>query len=341
MLLSTVSSSRHCLALVFRRSVPIVFSLLALSACSGRSPALAPASPESHEIAELFWQLFVLAAIIFVVVEGLLIVAIIKFRAKPGAVLPKQIHGNFHLEFMWTLIPTILVVIIFVRTVEAMSDLTSEHANALHVKVTAVQWWWQVEYPDERITTANEIHVPVGRPVDVELASGDVNHSFWVPQLAGKTDAIPGHTNWVRFTPQAAGTYRGQCAEYCGLEHADMAFLVVADQPVDFDAWVATERQPAVLPAGQPPEGAVLFQQRGCVGCHTIQGTQANGKIGPDLTHFGSRQGIAGETLANTPENLVKWLADPQAVKAGTKMPNLHLSADDMNKLSSYLLTLK
>lgn len=321
--------------------VPVFILLLALPGCVGSSAVLAPASPQALEIADLFWELMVVAAIIFVVVEGLLIFAIIRFRARPGAGLPKQTHGNPRLEIIWTVIPVIIVSIIFAYTIQDMRDVTAEHTGALQVRVTGHRWWWEMQYPDQGITTANELHVPVGRPVDIELVSADVIHSFWVPELAGKTDVIPGHTNWVKFTAAEPGTYRGQCAEFCGMQHANMRFLVIAQSAEDFAAWTESARQPEAKPEGEDTPGAELFLERACVGCHTIDGTPAQGKVGPNLTHFGSRQGIAALTIDNTPENLASWLRDPQAIKPGSDMPNLHLQPGDIDALVKYLESLK
>ncbi|MGH2350349.1 MAG: cytochrome c oxidase subunit II, partial [Chloroflexota bacterium] len=209
------------------------------------------------------------------------------------------------------------------------------------------QWWWEFQYPELGVTTANELHIPVGVPINLELESADVIHSFWVPHLAGKTDAIPGRVNRLWFLADEPGTYNGQCAEFCGIEHALMRMLVIAESQSEFDAWVRNERSIpafAATPTAQDSlvtRGAQLFANGVCITCHTIRGTAAQGKVGPELTHVGSRQTIAANTLPNTPEGLERWLRNPQAVKPGNLMPNLNLSDEDIDALVAYLQSLK
>jgi cytochrome c oxidase subunit II len=219
-------------------------------------------------------------------------------------------------------------------------------AGAVNIEVTAHQWWWTVHYvnggPSEAFVTANEIHVPVGRPVVVKLKSADVIHSFWVPSLAGKKDLLPGRTALLQFRADRPGIYRGQCAEFCGFQHALMGLLLVAEPPAQFDAWTQAQRAPAPEPAdAKARRGQALFLSGACAMCHAIQGTPANGQQAPDLTHLASRQTLAAGTLANTPAQLAAWISDPQAHKPGANMPAVPLSAEDLDALVAYLGSLK
>ena len=214
--------------------------------------------------------------------------------------------------------------------------------NALHVRVTAHQWWWDLQYddpePSRLFNAANELHVPVGRPVILTLKSDDVIHSFWVPNLAGKKDLIPGRPAQLQFRADRAGIYRGQCAEFCGAQHARMAFLVVADEPAAYEAWAARQRQPATAPPdAQRQRGQQLFLAGTCVMCHNVSGTDATGRRAPDLTHVGSRQTLAAGTIANTPQQLEAWIRDPQSLKPGTNMPGHDYSPEDMQALVAWL----
>lgn len=327
--LHNVLASRRRLALT------LLFPFL-LGGCTGYPSVLAPASPEAGEVASLFWGVMAVAAVIFVVVEGLLVIALLRFRNRANAPEPDQIHGHLRLEIAWTLVPSLVVVGLFVATLQTMGAVTEPKRDALQVKVVGYQWWWKVEYPDLGITTAADIHVPVGQPVAIELVAGDVIHSFWAPELFGKTDVVPGHSTSTRFTASRAGVFRGQCAEFCGVQHANMGFLIIAEPRDQFDDWVRRMQSPAAEPTGdETGRGAQAFGS--CMGCHTVAGTQAQGKIGPDLTHFGSRRSIAALTLDNNPENLAKWLANPQGVKPGNRMPSLGLSHEAIEDLVAYL----
>lgn len=310
--------------------------------CSGYPSILTRASPEASRIADLFWMLLAIAALVFVVVEGLLIFAVIRFRSRPGDGEPEPVHGNWRLEIAWTLAPASILAIIFVFMFSTMESLSHPDAGARRIKIVGHQWWWEIHYPDLGVTTATDLHVPYGQPVALELTSADVIHGIWAPELMGKTDVIPGQTTWAKFRAIKPGTYRGQCTEFCGTQHANMGFLVIAEQRDQFEEWIARMRMPAAVPGDTPTErGARLFSTRPCGGCHTVQGTQAQGKTAPDLTHFGSRRTIASATLDNTPENLAAWLADPQQVKPGNMMPSPGLSQEDIQYLVHYLGSLK
>jgi cytochrome c oxidase subunit 2 len=219
-------------------------------------------------------------------------------------------------------------------------------ASALTVEVTGHQWWWEFEYeeavPAERVHTANEFHIPVHRPVVLKVTSRDVIHSFWLPNLQGKRDLIPGYTTAIWIEADRSGVYRGQCAEFCGLQHAHMAFDVVAEPEADFERWLAAMRQPAAAPSGSlARRGHSVFNEARCAGCHTVHGSEANGLLGPDLTHVATRSTLGAGTLANTPEHLAEWIRDPQSMKPGNQMPANPLPPADLQALVAYLETLR
>lgn len=241
-------------------------------------------------------------------------------------------------------IVTVTVFTILSFMVDRRSDAGGE--VPLVIRVRAFQWWWEVAYlgntPDETVVTANEIHVPVGKRVRLELLAADVIHSFWIPSLAGKQDMIPGRQNALSFTAQREGVYRGQCAEFCGLQHAHMAFLVVAQPREAFDSWLAGQRAPAAAPADAEEEaGRITFLSRGCGACHSVRGTQASGKLGPDLTHVGSRRMIAAGLVETSRGSLAAWIADPQTMKPGNTMPMVSLSGDELRAVSAYVAGLR
>jgi cytochrome c oxidase subunit 2 len=210
--------------------------------------------------------------------------------------------------------------------------------DALPVEATGRNWWWDFQYPQQGFASPNELHVPVGRPVEFSVTSADVIHSFWVPQMNGKTDMVPGKTNRQSFTVTTPGVYTGQCGEYCGAQHAHMRFYLVAESPQDFSDWVARQQQPATEPASEEArQGQEVFLSQPCAGCHTVRGTDAAGTQGPDLTHIGSRRSLAAGTLDNTPENMSRWLHDPQGVKPDNLMPNLPLTDEQVDQLVAYM----
>ncbi|HEV2122409.1 MAG TPA: cytochrome c oxidase subunit II [Chloroflexota bacterium] len=343
------------------RRAPVVRNVLlfltlvvALAGCTTNNPqtTLEPRGLNALYIYDLFvWWMFWPAVLVFVVVEALLIYAIWRYRARPGGPAPAQFHGNTRLEITWTIVPALILVVILYGTFRTQAVLAQPppSQNALNVRVIGHQWWWEFEYTDLGVSTANELHVPVGVPVVLQLESADVIHSFWVPMLGGKKDNIPGRQNnwWIQ--ADNPGVYSAQCAEFCGVQHALMRFLVVAESGNEFDAWVRGQRSiPLLAPGGTGAQGASLvtqgaqlFASGACITCHTVRGTPAQGKVGPDLTHFGSRKSIAANTLPNTPENLAIWLKNPQAVKPGNLMPNLNLTDEQIAALVAYLESLK
>ena len=332
---------------------------LATSACALRDDglpqnALDPEGPVARQIDSLVSPVFAVAGFVFVLVQGLVLYAIFKFRARSDDEAPVQVHGNARAELTWTVIPAVALAVIGFLTVITIFDVhdRAEGADDVRVKVTGHQWWWEYEYPDHGVITANELHIPTGRRVLIELTSADVIHNFWPPKLAGKIYAIPGRINHMELEADDPGVYRGQCAEYCGLSHANMRLRVVAHESRDFDAWVADQKRSQAslqqLQATNPKaaEGAQVFQQRGCGGCHTVNGFEgANGRVGPDLTHLQDREVFAGAIFDLNDRNLRRWLRDPPAEKPmdptnNMGMPNLGLTEEDIGKLIDYLHTL-
>ncbi|MCS7250886.1 MAG: cytochrome c oxidase subunit II [Thermoflexus sp.] len=314
-----------------------------LTGCTAQSPSiLAPVSPKGRAEAELFWFILLITAGVFVLVETLLLYAVFRFRARDLQAIPPQIHGNNALEISWTTATALGLAIIFALTWRTMAATSTPPADALPVKVIGRQWWWEFQYPTLGITTANELVIPVGRPIRALVTSADVIHSFWVPQLGGKMDAIPGRENPVWLQSDVEGVFYGQCAELCGISHANMRLRVRAVSEAEFQRWVEAQRAPAAQPV-EPlaQQGYQVFMSKACVGCHAIEGTPAQGKVGPNLTHFGSRTTIAAGLLENTPENLARWLDNPQAVKPGALMPRLGLTPEEIQALVAYLLSLK
>ncbi len=314
-----------------------------LAGCAAQSPSiLAPVSPKGRAEAELFWFIFAITAAVFVLVEALLLYAVLRFRARDPQAVPPQIHGNNALEISWTTATAVGLALIFAMTWRTMAAISQPPADALPVRVIAHQWWWEFQYPTLGVTTANELVIPVGRPIRATVTSADVIHSFWVPQLGGKMDAIPGRENTLWLQADVEGTYHGQCAELCGISHANMRLRVRAVSESEFQRWVEAQRAPAAQPADPlAQQGYQVFMGKACVGCHAIEGTPAQGKVGPNLTHFGSRTTIAAGLLENTPENLARWLDNPPAVKPGSLMPRLGLTPEEIQALVAYLSSLK
>jgi cytochrome c oxidase subunit II len=307
---------------------------------------LNPAGPNSAVIASLFNVVLVIATVVFVVVEGLILISAFRFRRRSKDTSePTQVHGNTKAEIAWTILPAMIVVTLFVLALQGQQSLDAKPAAAaeqMTVKVIGHQFWWEYQYPDLGITTATDLVIPTGKVVNLELSSVDVIHSFWVPQLNGKTDAFPNHVNFTWIQANTPGTYYGQCAELCGASHANMRAVVVAKTPEEFDQWVKDQQSPAAAPTDAlAQQGQLVLTTGACIGCHTIDGTTANGKTGPNLTHMGSRSSIAGGMLTNTEGNMRRWLANPPEVKPGSIMPNLNLTRTEIDALTAYLLSLK
>jgi cytochrome c oxidase subunit 2 len=288
-----------------------------------------PVSPEAQAISNLFIFILVVAALILALVTFLVLFAAFRYRSRPGEAEgePRQIFGSRRLEISWTVAPALLLIIVFILTIRTMraADPPIPPNPQPDLVVIAHQWWWELHYPKSGVVTANEVHIPVGQRLLVRVESADVIHDFWVPQLARKIDAIPGYPNHIWLEADTPGTYLGTCAEYCGAEHAWMRIRVIAQPQADFDAWQQQQLQAAPVPTtGEAAQGARLYN-------HVIQ------PVGPNLTHVASRETLGAGILDNTPANLAKWLTNPQAVKPGVHMPNLHLTDAEVNALVAYL----
>ena len=319
-----------------------------LSACASGEDhpqsTVSPAGPAADTINDIYNMIWIGGAIVFVLVEGALIYAIFKFRGNRKLVngRPVPVHGNTRLEIIWTIIPAVVLAIIAVPTIQGIATLAERDDDAFQVRVIGNQFFWEFEYPDiigpdgAPLKVTNEMHIPVGQRVEITLLSNDVIHSFWVPRLAGKTDAIPGRENHMWLEADQAGTYAGQCAEFCGTAHAEMLLTVVADDDQAFNDWVA---EAFALPS-DPVEAGQQIVETVCASCHLVAGTAAQGTVGPELTNFANQPQIAG-VLENNEENLRAWLADPPAIKPGTAMPNLGLSQTQIDALVAYLYTLE
>lgn len=328
-----------------------VLALLALgtAGCAHNAPldTLRPAGPIASEIKNLWNVVYYMAVGVFVIVEGLIVVLVVRFRRRKGdTTLPKQVHGNSRLELGWTILPALILATLAIPTVLTIFALARVPENALHVNVRAQQWWWRYEYPGTGVVTANELHIPAGRKVYLSLQSKDIIHSWWAPRLAGKQDVVPGWTNHLTIEASEPGTYLGQCVEYCGLSHANMRLKVVAQTPADFQAWLTTQARPLIEPtAPDAMAGKKVFLAQACTGCHTIRGTSAAGDVGPDLTHFASRTGFAGDIFERNDHNLRLWLTDAPGEKPGSKMPagvaELGLTQKDITLLIAFLQSLR
>lgn len=301
-----------------------------------------PHSPLASATSELFIFILIIAGIILALVAFLLIYSIIRYRSRGETQEPVQILGNTKLEIVWTVIPLITLGIVFVYMLQVIGITLPNNPSNPDMIVIGHQWWWEIRYPASGVVTANEIHLPPGKKLLVQLESADVIHDLWLPELGVKMDLVPGKSNYMYLQADKPGVYLGTCAEFCGADHAWMRVRAIVQSPDDFAAWIKTQGQPASAPTGNlPNQGAQLFQTLACKSCHTINGTQAQGNVGPNLTHLASRQTIAAGVLENTPENLSLWLQDPQAVKPGNHMPNLGLADPQITQLVAYLETLK
>lgn len=319
-----------------------------LSACDNNTAnVLMPAGPAASNEAGLFWFILIVATLIFVAVTSVLLYSVIRFRARPDSPEPRQIHGNTKVEIAWTVTPSVILFIILVVTISTMFAVASPPSTPT-VTVNAIghQWWWEFQYPDQHIVTADEMHVPVGAVVHINLISDNVIHSLWVPELAGKTDVIPGHNNTMWFQATKTGQYRGECTEFCGAQHAHMDFVVVVDTQSAYDTWIAQQQTPGNVPIADSQEaaGQKVFMTSGCLSCHVVNCPDTVTRcptnvgtihIGPNLTHFSSRLLIAGGVLTNNPANLKQWILHAQDVKFGADMPSFDGTSSGYNALSA------
>ena len=355
----------------------LLLSSLLLAACGENSPSiLNPKGPVAAKEAGLFWFILVVATIVFVAVEGVLIYSIVRFRERPNSPTPRQLHGNNTVELIWTIAPSVFLFAVLIGTIYTMFNLASFPGvtRTVNVRVVGHQWWWEFDYLDTspNVVTADEMYIPVNTVIHVELLSNNVIHSFWVPELTGKTDVVPGHNNTKDFVADTTGVYRGLCTEYCGLQHAHMNYFVHAVSQDTYMTWLSAQEQLAAKTPTDPTAQAgqkVFLTTGGCQGCHGIVGVNlksyndplANSLVGPNLTHFGSRTTIAGGILSWDPASCVvitgsngqpaiqnpgacglyQWLHDPQGVKPGNDMilPR-PLSDTQIAELIAYLETL-
>jgi cytochrome c oxidase subunit 2 len=335
-----------------------MLSAAAMLAAAGAQHALAlktntnifsPAATPSQSIFSLSMFVFAITGGIFIAVSGLIAYAAVRFRQRPDddGSEPPQIFGSNQIELSWTIIPVLIVIVLFLATARMIFAIQDAPKPQAALEVTAIghQFWWEFRYPALHITTANELHIPVSsadaqRPTFLKLTSADVIHSFWVPRLAGKVDLLPNRINELWMDPQTAGLYVGQCAQFCGVEHAKMLLRVYADTPDQFAAWVKREQQQG---AQDPAAVAGLreFKSQACVNCHAVAGTSAHGQFGPDLTHLASRKTIASGAADNTTDNLERWIEDPDLIKPGSLMPSMHLMPEQVREITAYLNTLR
>jgi len=317
--------------------------VLTLGGCAWDTPmtTLIARSDFGREILHVYSIIAWATAGIALVVFGVLAWVLARFRATPGAPLPAQTRGHTLLEIAWTIAPALVLLVISVPTLHVIfRTQAAPPAQALEVTVLGRQWWWEFRYPTLNIATANELHLPAGRPAALRLEGPDVIHSFWVPQLGGKRDVVPGRSNQLTFTPQVPGEYWGQCAEFCGVSHANMRMRVIVDAPDAFERWAAAQRVTPAPRTGLAAQGKAIFASGACVACHTIRGVSA-GVLGPDLTTFGSRRTLAAGMFPNTPERVAEWVKNPGGLKPGVKMPALGLTDDQARAVAAYLASLK
>jgi cytochrome c oxidase subunit II len=342
--------TRRAQRLIRRSTAAWLLLINSMLTAQGTTPStLAPASTPAHQIFDLSVFVVAITGGIFLVVGGLLAVALYRFQARKTDPLgePAQIYGSTQIELAWTVIPVLIVVVLFLTTARiifAIQD-TQKPKTALDVTVIGHQFWWEFRYPKYGVVTANELHIPVSSEAApavtfLKLASADVNHSFWIPQLAGKTDLIANHVNTMWMDPQKPGLYLGQCAQFCGSQHAMMLLRVYVDTPAQFDTWIKNQQLPASQDSAVEA-GRAVFEKQACMNCHTVSGTAATGHFGPDLTHLMSRTTLASGAMDNTPANLRQWIKSPDTFKRGALMPAMQLTDEQLDQVTAYLETLK
>jgi cytochrome c oxidase subunit 2 len=303
---------------------------------------LDPASPQARLIVDLGIVATIIFGVIFVIVAGMIVYALMRFRWREGDPDPLQHAGNRRIELIWTAIPCVIVLVLFTLTARTMSLSDPPPPAVPDLIVIGHQWWWEVRYTGSGVVVADEIHLPVGRALSVRLESADVIHEFWVPRLARKISNVPGQPNHIWLQADQPGSYLGACSEFCGSQHAWMHFLIVAEPEAEFETWQQAQLRPATAPVGDAAtQGHDLFMRSTCVNCHAINGTLAKGSVAPDLTHFASRKRLGSGVADNTPENLRRWLANPQQFKPGVKMPDYHFTDEQLTQLVAYFQTLR
>jgi cytochrome c oxidase subunit 2 len=299
---------------------------------------LSPESPQARDIVHLMGIVLVVAIIVLGTVAGLVVTSVIRFRRRREGDMPVQDPGNPRLEIVWTVVPLLILTVLFGASVRVMHLVQPpERDREPDMEVVAHQWWWEGHYPASGVVTANEFHLPVGRTLLMAFRSDDVIHDWWVPELGRKVDIFPNRTTYLWTKIEKPGTYLGTCDEFCGAEHAWMRIRVVAQTPDDFDAWTDANLEPASAPRDRRSvEGLSLFTSYTCVSCHTIRGI-ASGTVGPDLTHVAGRTTLAAGVLENTLGNMTRWIHDPQAIKPGCNMPSMGLTVEQSRKIAEYL----
>jgi cytochrome c oxidase subunit 2 len=317
----------------------IIVAFLWLVGCQAAPSTFTPKGTAAAQIGRLWWILLGTGTAVYLVVMGLMLLGL--FR--PGTRLPFALNGRRLIIVGGLIIPLIILIVIYGFTLTTLNALAPEkNQGLLTVEVIGHQWWWEVRYPDQQVTTANEIHIPVGQPVTLKLASDDVIHSFWVPELHGKRDLIPGRVNDFWLQADEPGEYWGLCAEFCGTQHAKMLFVVVAEPQAQFDQWLSQQQQPATAPASElSQQGLDVFIDADCDSCHTISGIDATGDFGPDLTHFASRLTLGAGAVRNTKGALAGWVVDPHGIKPGNLMPSSDVSGPELQALLAYLESLE
>lgn len=327
------------------RAFGFVGVLLLLISCTVQTPStFRPQGPAADSISSLWWLLFGLAAFVYVTVMGVMLYAFFRPRHNAARNAWFNQNGRYFIIGGGTILPVIILSLIYGSTLRTLSALKAPTtADALSIEIIGHQWWWEVKYPQEGVTTANEIHIPVGQPVTLHLTSNDVIHSFWVPELHGKLDLIPGRTNTFWLQADEPGQFWGLCAELCGVQHAKMLFVVVAKPPADLADWLSQQSQPAVVPSETVVQrGFEIFMEANCDECHVIRGTKADGELGPDLTHFADRLTLGAGAGRNSRGNLAGWIVNPHGLKPGNLMPAAaDISGEDLQALLAYLETLQ
>jgi cytochrome c oxidase subunit II len=321
-----------------------VLAPLLFVTCRGDQSTLDPAAEASRDVANLWWVMFGISAAVVAVVTMLVVVGSLRPAGDRDRRRWLGRGGSRLIVLGGVAIPMVILVVLFILTLATLPSVSAPNRGDadLVVEVVGRQYWWEVRYPDRGVVTANEIHVPTGTPVELRVRSNDVIHSFWVPRLARKIDMVPGRTGRILIRAEEPGQYRGQCAEFCGLAHAQMAFLVVAHRPPDFESWISREAGDAVAPDSETAAlGQRVFLGSTCVACHAIRGTPAAATIGPDLTHLAARRWLGAGTVPNTRGNLGGWIVDPQGIKPGNEMPPTNLSGPELQALLDYLESLE
>jgi len=331
----------------------VLFSLWLAAVCAAKAQQVhsignifRPLGDSADSVYKVSVLTLSICGVIFVVVGGLLTYAVIHFRSRGDeATEPAQVYGSNQIEIAWTVIPILIVFVLTMSAARVISSIQDKREPTDAVKATVVghQWWWEIRYPELGIVGANELHIPLNTKTKpkytfLTLESADVAHGFWVPQLSGKVDVIPNRSNKMWIDARELGVYLGNCSEYCGTQHANMLIRVVVDTPEDFDKWVAQQKTQASSDQG---DGQRAFQSLNCINCHTVQGTPAQGKFGPDLTHLMSRQTIASGMIPNTAQNVKNWVTDPQSIKPGNLMPDMQLDEKQLDQVTAYLTSLK